>query len=293
MGCWNKTCGVSNLHIHAGDPVYVFILQQNTVGKDHCYSNHLYTPVMVPFHSYYDDYGSGENSSGIGLEMIIKNLKEQLIEKEVGENQYHDIAVKREEFDVDMLFESMREGRLEIPNRYAGYVGNPKTIFVDFVMMRKDVVDNILEHYEVDNYWTGNHKFSDCLDGVDELIDKIQEANDEFYISGISGLSSEYHWEYWTKVFTSFEFKSSLNPLDSLIELVKDGRIEDAKQFAIDALKGAFVVKFMEMTRRSWIPQCGEGSQNTELAGHKLLAQTILDIIVKEEKEFEYGDDDA
>ena len=29
MGSWNKTCGISNLHIYAGTPVYVFVLQEN------------------------------------------------------------------------------------------------------------------------------------------------------------------------------------------------------------------------------------------------------------------------
>jgi len=303
MGCWNKTCGVSNLHIYGGDPVYVFILQGNTVGKDHCYSNHFYDVVMVPFHSFYDSYGSGENSSGIGLEVIIKNLKEKLIEKEVGENQYHDIAVKREEFDVDMLFESMREGRLEIPNRYAGYVGNPKSIPVDFVMMRKDVVDKIIEEYDLEEYNNGeyvHYKFTTVLDGVDDLVQAIQDKLNEphfspYYFDGhtfsIVGLNYENRVKHWIKFWSGFEFKSFVDPFTELVSLVKENRIEDAKQFAIDALKGAFMIKFMEMTRRSWIPQCGEGSQNIELAGHKLLAQTILDIAAKEEKEAEELED--
>jgi hypothetical protein len=304
MGCWNKTCGVSNLHIHAGDPVYVFILEGNTVGSNHCYSNHFYNTVMIPFHSFYDDYGSGENSSGIGLEVIIKNLKEKLIEKEVGENQFHDIAVKREEFDVDMLFESMRKGRLEIPNHYAGYTGNSKTVPVDFVMMRKDVVDKLIEEYELEEYNNGeyvHYKFTTVLDGVDELVQAIQDKLNEpdfshyyFDVVGANVLNPENRIKHWIRFWTGFEFRSFINPFTELVTLVQENRIEDAKQFATDALKGAFMVKFMEMTRRSWIPQCGEGSQNTELAGHKLLAQTILAIAEKEEKEFDdYDDEDT
>ena len=30
MGSWNKTCGLSNLHIRAGDPVYVFVLEKDS-----------------------------------------------------------------------------------------------------------------------------------------------------------------------------------------------------------------------------------------------------------------------
>jgi hypothetical protein len=290
MGCWNKTCGVSNLHIHAGDPVYVFILEQNSVGSNHCYSNHFYTPVMVPFHSHYDYYGTGENNSGIGLEVIIKNLKEKLIEKEVGKNEYHDIAVKREGFDVDNLFETMREGRLEIQNRYASYVGNPENVSIDFVMMRKDVVDNLIKEYDIEEYINGEYiyyKFTDVLGDVDEIIKIVQDKINEPYFLDNILLSSNPRINHWIRYFTSFEFRSFINPLPEIISLVKEGRIEDAKQFTTDALKGAFMIKFMEMTRRSWIPQCGEGSQNTELSGHKLLAKTILEIADKEEKEME------
>jgi hypothetical protein len=295
MGCWNKTCGVSNLHIHAGDPVYVFILQQNTVRSNHCYSNHFYTPVMVPFQSHYDYYGRGKNNSGIGLEVIIKNLKEKLIEKEIGENQYHDIAVKRERFDVHMLFESMQKGRLEIQNPYARYSGNPENISVDFVMMRKDVVDKLIGEYDIEEYSNGGYiyyKFSTVLDGVDELIQAIQDkVNKPYFFSAIK-LSTNDKINHWVSFWTGFEFSSFINPLTELTSLVKQKRIEDAKQFAIDALKGAFMTKFMEMTRRSWIPQCGEGSQNIELAGHKILAKTILEIAEKEEREIEQEDYD-
>jgi hypothetical protein len=290
MGCWNKTCGVSNLHIHAGDPVYVFILEQNTVGSNHCYSNHFYDPVMVPFHSHYNDYGRGENNSGIGLEVVIKNLKEKLIEKEIGENRYHDIAVKRETFDVYMLFESMQEGRLEIQNPYARYPGNLENISVDFVMMRKDVVDKLIEEYDIEVYSNGGYtyyKFSNVLDGVDELIQAVQEKINEPYYFGDIILSTNDKINHWIEFWTGMQFRSFVNPLAELTSLVKGNRIEDAKQFATDALKGAFMIRFMEMTRRSWIPQCGEGSQNTELAGHKLLAKTILEIADKEEKEME------
>lgn len=44
MGCWNKTCGLSKLHVYAGDPVYVFVLEQN-LNHDRCYATAFWSPV--------------------------------------------------------------------------------------------------------------------------------------------------------------------------------------------------------------------------------------------------------
>jgi hypothetical protein len=73
MGCWNKTCAMSNLHINAGDPVYVFLIEQQSSKTNHCESTHLYSPILVPFYSRYDDYGKGENNTGATLPVIIAN----------------------------------------------------------------------------------------------------------------------------------------------------------------------------------------------------------------------------
>ena len=97
MGCWNKTCGLSKLHIYAGDPVYVFVIEQN-LDHDRCYSTAFWSPILAPFESVYNDYGGGENSGGVWFQHIMDGVRAKLIEQEVGENEYHDIAVKREGF---------------------------------------------------------------------------------------------------------------------------------------------------------------------------------------------------
>jgi hypothetical protein len=64
---------MSNLHINAGDPVYVFLIEQQSSKTNHCESTHLYSPILVPFYSRYDDYGKGENNTGATLPVIIAN----------------------------------------------------------------------------------------------------------------------------------------------------------------------------------------------------------------------------
>jgi hypothetical protein len=75
MGCWNKTCGLSNLPILHGERTYVFVMEQvNSVG-DHCYSTHLYRPVLLPFESTYNDYGGGEDEHFRADEILCEVLE--------------------------------------------------------------------------------------------------------------------------------------------------------------------------------------------------------------------------
>jgi hypothetical protein len=155
------------------------------------------------------------------------------------------------------------------------------------------VVDKLIEEYDIEEYDNGKYtyyKFTDVLGEVDEIIKTVQDKINKPFFDNIQ-LSSNSRINHWFQYFTSFEFRSFIYPLPEIFSLVKGNRIDDAKQFTTDLLKGAFMTKFMEMTRRSWIPQCGEGSQNTELAGHKILAKTILEIAEKEEREIEQEDD--
>jgi len=62
MGCWNGTCGLSNLPIHAGEPVvaYLVAVSQHIDPNGSCYSMEPAYPVSLPIRARYNDYGSIE-----------------------------------------------------------------------------------------------------------------------------------------------------------------------------------------------------------------------------------------
>jgi hypothetical protein len=306
MGCWNKTCALSNLHINAGDSVYVFLIEEQPTKTNHCESTHLYSPILVPFYSRYDDYGTGENNTGAALPVIIESLKQKLIEKELGYNSYHDLEVKRDKLTVDNLFELMREQRLCVNNPYKSiHPDQPQELKVEFVMMRKDIVDKILYNYKID-YYDANFKtkeigFNDILEDVDFVINYFQEENnycaytEEFqtirphFLRGAL-IERNSKMSKLVEYFDSYYFSKTVPIFDNLVNFVRNHDTYLAREFLTDALKGAFIAKFMENTRRSWIPQCGEGSQNTDPDGHKLLAETVIEVLQKEKEELAYWD---
>lgn len=151
MGCWNGTCGLSGLPIIEGEEIYVFPIVEG-YSNSFCYATALYSPMIIPFRAKYNDYGAGEDCSGIGLDLIINSLKKDLIEMDLGENKYHDIPVKRENFDVDAFFEIVHKKRLAIDNPLKGYPDQKKTRDVFFTMVRKDVVDRLWNEWTFDQY---------------------------------------------------------------------------------------------------------------------------------------------
>lgn len=114
MGSWNHTCAVSNLHIHAGQEVVVFMLAENQRKKTFCYNNALYDFCPIPFYGEYDDYGGVNKCSGFGLNVVVEAIREQLYEVGQGPNEYHDCEVRKDGFDITKLFEADHEDRLFI-----------------------------------------------------------------------------------------------------------------------------------------------------------------------------------
>jgi len=71
MGCWNKTCTLSNLPILADEPVYVVMLNPSDE-RSRCYTTAFYRPALLPFLSYYDDYGGGYDSKGPVFDTVLE-----------------------------------------------------------------------------------------------------------------------------------------------------------------------------------------------------------------------------
>jgi len=292
MGCWNKTCGLSNLPILHGERTYVFVMEQvNSVG-DHCYSTHLYRPVLLPFESTYNDYGGGEDSSGVGFDLIMAGLKKSLIEMPVGENPYHDIAVTKDAFDEELFFESVHERRLKTTDDY----GKPQNI--EFTMFRKDIVDAILDTYVIEDYvgpdkgTTGyknsyvTYKFADLIADIPMLISALKDRYAGRYdMMGMGSIvvpsTIDTHLRVWLRNNESYRFSSLIYINELLVDMLEAGDDQRAVELLTEHLKAIFVNNFMEITRKSWMPQCGEGSQYQDPAPYRVL-MAAMDYMLKQ-----------
>lgn len=320
MGCWNKTCGLSNLHITAGTPVYVFVLEKNA-DYEHCHSTSLFSPLLLPFESEYNDYGGGENSSGIALGIIMGGIKRDLVELPLGENEYHDIEVTREKFDVDLFFEAVHEDRLSIKGRFSA---EPTQIY--FTMMRKDIVDSILENREIEEYVGDNkgtfakwgdeknyirYRFADIVADIRPLIAEAQvkinnaRATDDklaeyMLYDGISGLFNYQHPNKaarWMR-YDSHRYSRIVDMKIVLRKAFEAGTPEAMETLAVvmeQHLKALYIDGFMSAARKTWIPGGHEGSQSTSGGALRLLAKATIDVLDKERAEWlaDTGEDES
>ena len=304
MGSWYKTCGLSNLHITPGTPVYVFVMEETRDNSD-CYTTSLFRPVLLPFESKYNDYGGGEDSSGIAFELVMNGVKRELVEMEVGENQYHDIAVKRDEFDEEMFFDAAHENRL-FCSRSSGNVP------ITFTMFRKDIVDYILENREIEEYvgggngtcgWNNNYiryKFKDIaadvrslLNEATALLDSMDEEERAF--KSFSGFEYLFQYGHPNKAYKmmcgdSYRYSRIVDMRTVISRALSIGTMEAINKLEailVEYLKGLFIDSFMHAARKTWIPGGHEGSQSQSGSALRLLCSATVDVLDKEKAEWE------
>lgn len=179
MGCWNGTCTLTGLPILHGDEVYVFPLVDN-IGDSPCYTTSHYKPISLPFEGVYDDYGGAEKCHGPFLDKTIEDLRNILVEQEQGENEFHDIEVKRDQFDINYFFHATHKRRLFVKT----YDGEKS---VHHALVRKDAATMIWENNktrvykynkfrtpESDYYYTATYQ-EIFTKGIDKACDTLNE----------------------------------------------------------------------------------------------------------------------
>lgn len=312
MGCWNKTCGLSNLHIYSGSEVYVFVLEENP-HHDRCYATAFWRPLLLPFTSIYNDYGGGEDSSK-ALDFILEGLKENLVEMPLGDNEYHDIAVNKEILNEELFFEAVHEGRLKVHDR--AFSGER---LVDFVMLRKDVVDHICETWVRDLYvgkgkgtggWGNNYiyyKFADIIADIPRFLDVVEkevlnptgidaevppELRLKYAMRGLAGLCMDLEDErnlvaMYLSGANDVRYSRIVRPSDAVVKMLAEGKRAEAEEMLKDIVLAAFINAFMENTRKQWMPGGHEGSQQAEHKPYRVLCSAITAVLDKEKAEWE------
>ncbi len=115
MGCFDLSCCVSGLPIRADDPVMFFLVTKNPSARRCTHSvDGTWVARTFPLRARYNDYGSIEEvEEGPLRDVILEGLAQDVVEKGVGSNVCHDVAVRRD-MDFDALLRALWEGRVEV-----------------------------------------------------------------------------------------------------------------------------------------------------------------------------------
>lgn len=316
MGSWNNTCALTNLPIHSGEAVYVFPVKEKDLSKyrSHCYSTALYKPMLIPFEAKYNDYGAGEECTGIALDLFVEEMRRELVELEVGENQYHDIAVKKDEFDIDKFFEAVHEDRLFV----GGWAESNRPVY--FAMVRKDVADRMWNEwtfdkwkgskgevpagFESDQYYIKNVTYAKIATLISKYLALISENIKELSDSEINidryirrnllnrdDVAEQFLLGGIFRCFENHEFWDLLNTRECIVNHIMNGDLDKAEEFIRSAMMGVMINSMMESTRRIWTPVMHMGSQSEEHAEYRLLHQLANDVM--DARDSKYQDDDG
>ena len=194
MGSFAWTCCVSGLPVEAGDSVRFLALTKNQWAKDSGWTNYVHDRWRlrtVPLRGRYNDYGSVETfKKGLIEEVFFRSFDLDVIEKETGDNAFHDVPVKPG-MEQEAWLQALWEGRIEVDPNYrarlppekrpawlkelkkyrkkgvsSGVVGIP----IQQAFIREDVWQLLLNMKPVYAYEADEVPFQKYLDGVDALI---------------------------------------------------------------------------------------------------------------------------
>jgi hypothetical protein len=149
MGCWNKTCGLTNLPIFANDEIVWFLLVQTpTIEARTSYANGQWELIPVPIYGVYDDYGFIEPHDGQEwkLNLFKKHFEKSLVK--LNDGGYGELVT--EPFaSFEMLNNCLRNDSYAVKN--TSFANNSRTevqcLFADF-FVHKDTFDELTAQYQ-------------------------------------------------------------------------------------------------------------------------------------------------
>ena len=142
MGCWNATCGLTQLPILHGEKVLLYILKPTDHREQgRCYPDELFKPYFLPIKGQYNDYG--------GIEKVEKNIVSKLLLAAINMNLNDNDIVTRED---------KRDYYHQLASEKIKHKGNYLILYTD-------------ENGGVDRKYTFKTKIKDIPTLVDHILD--------------------------------------------------------------------------------------------------------------------------
>jgi hypothetical protein len=289
MGCWNETCGITQLPIKAGDKVRLFVLVSQSsyrgeAGGGTCYPTDLWTPLGIPVQGEYDDYGSIENfKEGLDTKALLSRIKENWIpfereyekvppldKMDLGsalhwiERGYakQKVIGKEQSLGAMMVLEEVYQAMISYDFVTAHHTKNGYVYLPYSEILKRD-----MEEWYQDTYQT----YKD-LEGIDDdPVSQMQALlnmarSDRFFGYMDSGLK---------------EYSKELTDLAKDGKKFTDKKVQKLAQSVIEMKRFSSALM---AARKMWVPQSGKGSQDENLDIHKVIAKTVDDIITQREQ---------
>lgn len=284
MGCWNGTCGVSQIPILSGMKVKAYLILQSPYaeaigGAGVCYTTAHFRPWFLPVNAEYNDYGSVENiemdwNASYMLSKFQQWLKKgdvRILENDECEINSPDI----EKFTkLEDVFDCVERGALVFKHgKKELRVGMLLVLDGIFTAMVNEATRYISSK---SCYWEKHDKeerkkFHASAVKVRETASKEKSKDTELY-----------------ELLYEMQLDLRLGGLieENLAFKHYKEEIANPKGVDIDTLcdaleKNARFCLTMDVLRKLWIPQTGQGSQTEILSFNKVLGEAMIEHVKK------------
>ena len=264
MGCWNATCGVSQLPICSGNTVKAFLLLQSrfrkeTLGSGTNYPMDYFSPFFLPVTANYDDYGSvGDIKEDWNSTFILETFQNWHSKNTIinlGKSaEINDPRIDKFE-KVKDVFDCVERGAL--------VYGKDNKRKVGIFMILEEVYNALLKHYAED---FAKHKYmqdfenEEYADAYEWFLSMRKDPEGKLIRGSVNDIMPVGHridLILGDRGFPSVEFEHYYDPIKN----PKFGDTEEIIQRFKDVRN---LDHCMRRLRKMWIPQTGSGNQDVD-----------------------------
>lgn len=260
MGSYNQTCGLTQLPISSGQKVVAFILEK-TYEMDHAtgtsYPTDLWAPFSLPLYGEYDDYGSleGIDSDSFSGRHLIASV-----------NDHYKLIGDKAITNADVAVEYINNASREAQNRSDWNLG--------LVMFEAGIWRRMVDWIAHARHWYRDETFRELLLG--ELMNTRRPF--EFNSDGMRSLPKN-PGGIIPPLPEQTVFDAILGHGANIFTFARTNN--EAQRAILDlCLTNILLVR----SRKMWMPQSGQGSQQDDLDVYAELADATKEYIDAEIK---------
>lgn len=302
MGCWNVTCGLTNLPIRNNDEIVQIIVKGNgKISAIHShYANDYFSPVGLPLYGTYNDYGAIEQveeyTSPVLASFMLGFIKDYIVEQEQGENKYHDIEVKKEGLDFEKVSAAMHKNRLIIKDRQ--FILNEESpVGFDYKEVETLMMPMFFHRKAYDAFMKGKFdswgikERQDLVDIMDAKIKMFQNNGKNIHesMTEVQRMTFNYMRVDTLKAMALSEVERDnyFKNLKESLFVAGDKIIEPHEDLYNAMIDVIWMDHCLQALRKIWLPNTYSGSQSQEYEYYKLLTKITNDIIKDVEDEYD------
>lgn len=308
MGCWNHTCMISQMHILSDDDVVeVWLAKQIPYREDneghYTYATAVWSPFPILLYGKYNDYGETEKyEQGPRHDLLLELIKDEIIERDMGENQYHDHEVRKEGLTFERLHTIDHGGR----GLVRGWNGKNRAL--KHAVINRRLFDKIMNEFYLESAeWTNPETYEgyyvkktylkdiskDLLEGIKWVRAYI--AQDEHSKYRAHDLSHMFWKNKDAPAFVKYmggRGEGQAHSVPAYFGFEYEHLTDEELVVHIEEhLKFQWLSYFVDLSRKMWSPQTGQGSQSQEYHAYELLSEFYIEDI-KAQKE-RWGDEES